>query len=173
MLEGRALPSTLTVTNTLDSGPGSLRGEIAAAASGDTIEFAPSVHGQTITLTSGELALSKSLDIESPVDNPVKISGNHASRVFDIPNNTSATVTLSGLTITQGFVAGVDGGGIFNGFRNTLTVSNCTLSRNTAFQGGGIANLIGTLTVGNSRFFDNTPDNIDGSFTDAGGNTFG
>jgi hypothetical protein len=58
VLEGRALPSTLAVTNTSDtgvSGDGSLRGEIAAA-SGDTIEFAGSVHGQTITLTSGELA---------------------------------------------------------------------------------------------------------------------
>src|SRR6516225_10487779 len=33
-LEGRWVPSTLTVTNNLDSGPGSLRVEIAAANSG-------------------------------------------------------------------------------------------------------------------------------------------
>src|SRR5262245_26346287 len=51
VLEGRALPSTLTVLNTLDSGPGSLRDTIAAAASGDTIKFDSSViHGQPITL---------------------------------------------------------------------------------------------------------------------------
>jgi hypothetical protein len=43
VLEGRALPSTLSVTTLRDSGvagDGSLRGEIAAAQSGDTITFA-------------------------------------------------------------------------------------------------------------------------------------
>jgi hypothetical protein len=34
-LEGRDLPSTLTVLNTADNGPGSLRATIAAAQSGD------------------------------------------------------------------------------------------------------------------------------------------
>jgi hypothetical protein len=66
-LEDRTVPSTLTVTNNLDTsvaGDGSLRGEIAAAQSGDTIVFAPSLAGQTVTLTSGELAINKSLDIE-------------------------------------------------------------------------------------------------------------
>ena len=64
LLEGRALPSILMVTNNSDtgvSGDGSLRGEIAAAASGDTIEFAGNLQGQTITLSKGELALSKNL----------------------------------------------------------------------------------------------------------------
>src|SRR5215471_4691311 len=82
VLEGRALPSTLTVMNTSDtgvSGDGSLRGEIKAAASGDTIEFAGNVRGQTITLSSGELMIDKSLDIEGPVDNPVVISAKGGS----------------------------------------------------------------------------------------------
>src|SRR5262249_21234986 len=51
VLEGRTLPSILRVTNTSDtgvSGDGSLRGEIAAARSGSTIEFASSVQGMTI-----------------------------------------------------------------------------------------------------------------------------
>jgi hypothetical protein len=112
VLEGRALPSTLTVTNTTDtgvSGDGSLRGEIAAAASGDTIAFAGNVHGQTITLNA-VLYLNKNLDIEGGVGNPIVISGNNASQVFEID---SGTVTLSGLTITQGFSV-VFGGGIFN-----------------------------------------------------------
>ena len=149
-LEGRALPSTLTVTNTLDSGAGSLRDTIAAAASGDTIVFAGSVHGQTITLTSGELAISKSLDIESPVAHPVHISGNNASRVFDITSS-SAAVTLSGLTITDGFSD--QGGGIFNA--GTLTVSQCTLSGDSAQLGGAIFNL-GTLTTTNSTLAGNS-----------------
>ena len=56
-LEGRWVPSTLTVLNNLDSGAGSLRADVAAAHSGDQIVFAKSVHA--ITLTSGELALTK------------------------------------------------------------------------------------------------------------------
>ena len=57
-LEDRVVPSTLLVTNNADtgvSGDGSLRGEIAAAQNGDTIRFAHSLAGQTITLNS-ELA---------------------------------------------------------------------------------------------------------------------
>ena len=45
-LEDRTVPSTLMVTNNLDTGvpgDGSLRGEIAAAQSGDTIKFAHSL----------------------------------------------------------------------------------------------------------------------------------
>src|ERR1051325_11414738 len=39
------------VTNTNDSGPGSLRQAIADANSGDTIQFDPALIGQTINLT--------------------------------------------------------------------------------------------------------------------------
>src|SRR5260370_28946289 len=62
-LECRALPSTLTVLNNADSGDGSLRAMLAQASSGATINFAPSLAGQTLTLTSGPLAIHKSLDI--------------------------------------------------------------------------------------------------------------
>ena len=52
------------VMNNLDSGPGSLRAEIAAARSNDTIEFAPSLDGRTITLTSGQLDIAENLTIQ-------------------------------------------------------------------------------------------------------------
>src|SRR5260370_37495043 len=65
-LEDRWVPSTLTVLNNLDSGAGSLRAEIAVAHNGDAIVFAPSLTGQTITLTSGELLLKHSLTIAGP-----------------------------------------------------------------------------------------------------------
>ena len=63
-LEDRTVLSTLTVLNTLDKGAGSLRDTITGAKSGDTIVFAPSLDGQTITLTSDELAINKSMDVE-------------------------------------------------------------------------------------------------------------
>ena len=51
-LEDRCVPSTLRVANLNDSGPGSLRYEIAQAAkSGDTIILDSKLANQTITLT--------------------------------------------------------------------------------------------------------------------------
>src|SRR5258708_1268396 len=63
ILEDRTVLSMWTVTSPADSGDGSLRAMIAAAQNGDQIVFDPSLQGQTITLISGQLALTKSLDI--------------------------------------------------------------------------------------------------------------
>ena len=50
VLEVREVLSTLVVTSPADSGPGTLRDRVSAAASGDVVTFAPSLIGQTITL---------------------------------------------------------------------------------------------------------------------------
>src|SRR5262245_52607758 len=155
-LEGRDVPSTLTVTNNLDSGKGSLRYEIAHANKNTTIDFAPSLDGQTITLTSGELDITTGLTIQGPGAGQLTISGGKNSRVFEV--NAGAPVVLSGLTISGG--AGVarallvnpydgDGGGILN--LSTLTLSGCVVSGNSVGEiglnfGGGIYNA-GTLAL--------------------------
>ena len=94
--------ATITVTNTADSGPGSLRAALASAASGDTINFSLPAPAK-ITLTSGELLVSKSVTIVGPGPSNLAVDGNRASRVFHIaPSN---TVTISSLTVTNGAVA--------------------------------------------------------------------
>jgi uncharacterized protein (TIGR03118 family) len=129
-LEDRTVPSTLTVTSAADSGAGSLRAEIAAAHSGDTIRFDHHLVGQTITLKS-ELAITKSLTIGGLGANQLTISGSHNSRVFDISGNTTE-VQISDLTIADGLVNTATatgplgnvalGGGILNtGAHVTLT----------------------------------------------------
>jgi hypothetical protein len=168
--EDRTVLSTLTVLNALDGGPGSLRDAIAAASKNDTIVFDPSLNGQTITLTSGELAIRQSLDIEGPGANHLAISGNGASRVFDISRG--SLVTIAGLTITHGRADGSapimpsSGGGILN--NGTLTLANDLLSANQTSgdpsaspygrlglaDGGAIDNL-GTLTVSGTTFTSN------------------
>lgn len=153
--------ATLTVANTNDSGLGSLRQAIADATPGDTINF--SVTG-TITLTSGELFISKNLTISGPGASSLAISGNNSSRVFNIG---SGTVAISGLTIQNGNASlGGAGGGIDNG--GTLTVTNSTLSGNSASAGGGIVNF-GALTLANSTLSGNSGGsgilNSDGSTT--------
>src|SRR5947209_3606122 len=83
-LEDRAVPSTLTVLNDHDSGPGSLRQAVldANAAPGpDTIVFAKSVH--KITLTSGELAVTDGVTVAGPGAEKLAVSGNDTSRVLD------------------------------------------------------------------------------------------
>src|SRR5262249_43393382 len=113
--EGRIVPSTLTVLTNADSGPGTLRQAIADSQNGDQIVFDSSLHGQSITLTSGQLAVSKSLDIEGPGADELAVSGNHQSRVFSISGG--VTVTIAGLTITDGLALGgapALGGGILN-----------------------------------------------------------
>jgi phospholipase/lecithinase/hemolysin len=158
------VPSTLTVSNLNDGGIGSLRYELALAQDGATIVFAPGLHG-TITLTSGELQVGQNVTIQGPGADSLAISGNHASRVFEILPG--ATVTMSGLTVTGGVAnpAGSPvlisaGGGIAVDRGATLTLTNANVVGNVANAasavndsstsvlgtGGGIYNA-GTLTV--------------------------
>jgi hypothetical protein len=111
LMEDRTLLSVLTVMNNNDSGSGSLRATIAAAQSGDTIDFSSKLKGETITLTSGELLITDSVTIDGLGANQLAVSGNNASRVFEVA--TGLNVTISGLTITQGYAL-EQGGGILN-----------------------------------------------------------
>src|SRR5262245_11582951 len=103
VLEDRTLPSTFTVLNFLDSGPGSLREAILDANTepgADLIRFAPEARDGTITLTSGELSITDALSIEGPGANRLTVSGNDASRVFRIGSGVS--VNIDDLTIAHG-----------------------------------------------------------------------
>jgi hypothetical protein len=151
-LETRYLPST--VTNLLDSGPGSLRQAILDTPAGGTVDFQADLTG-TITLTSGELAIRKDLTISGPGATAITVSGNNASRVFEIAG--PFTVSVSGLTIADGLADSASGGGILN--NGTLTVTDSVISGNTASSGwgGGVANN-GTLTLSRCTVSGNSAD---------------
>src|SRR5438552_9543906 len=143
----------ITVTNTQDSGPGSLRQALVDANDGDTIDFDPSVNGQTITLTSAELAINRSVMISGPGAQflTISISGIQFTRIFHVMPGQS--VTIDGLKIGE-TLPGDCTGGILNDHAN-LTVSDCIVDQNCAGKnGGGIDNDAGggtaTLTVVNS-----------------------
>src|SRR5262249_28402758 len=121
--------ATITVTNTNDSGPGSLRQALADAHNEDNINFDPSLNGQTITLTSGELVVNKIVSVNGPGPNNLAVDANHASRVFHVSDGASASI--SGLTIINGSPSGLYGGGIYND-HSTLSVINCSLRGNSA-----------------------------------------
>ena len=159
LLEDRTVPSTLTVTSAADDGSTARSATIAAAHNNDTVQFAHQLNGQTVELINGELLINKNLDIEGPGVNRLTISGNSASRVFDVGQNN--TVTIAGLTIANGVVgsnaAGDAGGGVENEVGATLYLLNDVVSNNTAYgiggglwdQPGATANISNTTFVGN------------------------
>jgi len=162
LLSGIATAATITVTNTADSGAKSLRQALAAAASGDTISITAK---GTLTLTSGELLVDKSVNIQGPGAGRLIVSGGGLSRVFHITPNT--VVAISGLTISNGSVSiesgdyfSNAGGGIFNDHAD-LTLDNCVVSGNSARFGGGIFSDSqfggnSTVTISNSTIRDNS-----------------
>ena len=166
-LEDRWLPSTLTVMNNQDSGVGSLRADIAAAQSGDTIVFAPNLNGQTITLTSGELSITKGLTIQGPGAGQLTVSGNNMYRAFEV--NAGQPVILSGLRMIGRDTFGANplvGGAILN--HTVLTVSGCTITGH-AQLGGGIGNF-GTLTVSGCTLIGASASEGSGIFNSTSGN---
>jgi hypothetical protein len=149
------------VTNTSDSGPGSLRQEIAEDAAGDQpVIFAPGLAGATITLTSGPITIKNNLVIEGLGANELTISGGNSSQIFVI---NGGNVSISGLTFTGGL--GSQGGAIESS--GNVTITNCVFSNNLAQDnpsldpnvdsaGGAIVNLKGaTLIVSGSTFTGN------------------
>ena len=147
------VPVNPIVTITSDSGSGSLRDAVAAAAPGDTITFAPGMDGKTILLGGSQILLNKNLTIDaSALVNGVTVSGNQLSRIFEIAPGVS--VTLQGLTLSGGNATD-NGGGIFSS--GSLTLSKCNISGNTTSgNGGGIYNSSGSLNVSNCTLSGNT-----------------
>lgn len=139
--------ATLTVTNTGDTGGGSLREAIVAAGPGDVIEFSAGASG-TISLNSPLPVLLEDITLQGPGAAVLTVSGSQAHRVFQIASG--ATVSISGLTIANGATSDSDpdGAGVRN--QGTLTLEDCVISGNVTSDfglGGGIDNFGGTLEV--------------------------
>lgn len=179
--------ATFTVTNLNDAGAGSLRQAIVdanGAAGADIVAFQPGLTG-TITLTTGQLYITDSIDIQGPGPAVITVSGNNASRVFYLYNGSALLdATISGLTITGGndnIGAGVvnfdenltldtlvitgntaagDGGGLWaDGFNMNLTIQNSTITGNTSGDDGGgiyIEDTGGLLLIDNTVISGNT-----------------
>ena len=173
-LEQRALLAILTVNSLADGpvnltdGTVTLRDAIRAAnndlqvspggptgSGADEIQFQSGLSG-AITLNQGQLGLTSDLRITGPGPTVLTVSGNGATRIFNVDNSLVSvkTVAISGLTITDGAAANASGGGIFN--RENLTLQNSSISGNVAGDGGGIANSGGTLMVQSSTISGNS-----------------
>src|SRR5439155_16301748 len=124
-------------------GVDTLRYCVQQAQPGDTIQFSGAINNQTITLTTGEIAINKDLTIQA-WGQAVTVSGGNSSRIFDV---TAGNVTFNHLKLTGGKVSGNVGGAIFVGDGASVTVNASDFTNNQAASqgdtkgyGGAIAN---------------------------------
>jgi len=167
-----------------DFGPGDLSLREAVGLANNfigphTIRFDPSLSGETITLTLGELlitdamtidasSLARGLTIDASGNDPTPEQDNEdGSRVFNIDDGDDTnvlTVTLSGLTLTGGDKAGW-GGAIRT--REDLTATRSTITDNSARTGGAIRSVFG-LTVVSSTISGNRANDQGGAVAASG-----
>ena len=182
-LEGRTLLSTLTVVNDQDSGPGSLRGEVALARNGATIAFSPKLTGQTIHLTT-PLSLNGNVTFDGSGARGLKVSDSSGVAFNDVGGNLvindmsivggihadGANVEVHDSTISGGHA--FQGGGIYvvNG---NLEINHSTITGNTAVQGGGIYAAGGNVEINHSAISNNTAIGSSGGTGGTGGDAMG
>jgi hypothetical protein len=179
-------PSTCDVTCTLRDAIT----DANANPGNDVITFAPAVTG-TIRLTQGELPISsdQGLTITGPGRAALTVSGDKDnsgtanagdSRIFDVqlPTSTSpgAGVTISGLTLTNGFdpSGGNAGGAIFDNGSAALTIADSAITNSISLDNGGglVKGGSGALTISGTTISGNTAvngggitaNNTDGTF---------
>src|SRR5207302_3758754 len=122
----------------------------------EVITFTPALTANgpaTITLLNALPDLSSDMTIAGPGANMLTVQRSAAGgtpefRIFTI--NSGKTVSISGLTISNGNVTtnGDAGGGVMN--LGTLTLTNSNLYANSAYNGGAVTNSPGAiLTINN------------------------
>ena len=155
-----ARAAVITVMNSNESGAGSLQQAITDANPGDVIVFHQDLAGQTITLTSSTLGITKSLVIDgADLDPHIQISGNNTNQIFNIAG--SIDVSLGHLDLIDG--SNNPGGAIFNN-STSLSIENCLFSGNySGNDGGAIYHIGGTLTISDSTFDGNNANNNGGA----------
>jgi predicted outer membrane repeat protein len=145
----------------------------------DTIQFDPGVFNGSqgaILLSGSELEVSASVSIDGTANGArnVTISGNSASRIFNI-NSGWGTVSISSLTITGGAVDGVNGAGVLIQ-DSVVSFTDCVFSDNVVTTGLGGAieavTLSGTipLTITDCTFSNNSATDNGGAIDSPGAN---
>ncbi|MGI8543892.1 MAG: hypothetical protein ACR2MD_10505, partial [Aridibacter sp.] len=172
LLDRIEIGRNLIVTNTNDSGAGSLRQTIIDAPAGSFISFSETL-GDTISLGS-VIETDKNLTIVGPGAEALTLRG---GGIRQNGNYNGETLVISGLTIADGsglyssgstflgggtnmiltdsIVRGNIQSGIYCGFQGTVTIVRSLISENNARYGGGIHNE-GTVIINDSIISGNT-----------------
>jgi hypothetical protein len=124
--------ATITVTNTNDSGVGSLRQAISDASGADTISIPSGVYRLNSVLT-----VSRSLTFTGAGAATTFLDGQSVTPVMTI-QSPAAVVSISGITVRNGENPTGDGGGILSNVPLTLT-DDAIVGNSSGHNGGGLA----------------------------------
>jgi hypothetical protein len=187
---GTAGAATFIVTNSNDSGAGSLREAITlanASAPPNTVSFDPSVTG-TILLTTGQIKVGAAMSIVGPGAGKLTIDGNANGRIFSIfvtsptcpavdNGGVDFLVRISGLKLTNALRGTTAWGGAIWA-EHSLALDSVIIANSVAASGAGLGFGIQypgqTLTISNSLFLNNVarPVSVLPSRTHWGGGLF-
>ncbi|MBK9439856.1 MAG: hypothetical protein IPN53_00535 [Comamonadaceae bacterium] len=167
---GAASAATFTVTNTNDSGAGSLRQAVADASGSpapNTVNFAPGVSG-TIVLTD-QIWIAGPMSIQGPGASTLTIDANAVSRAFTIGTTfptcpaldnggVDYLVSISGLRLINGKRSTSNvGGAIYT--EHSLTLDSVSIENSFAAHGGGLGYMVQypnqALTINKTSFLNN------------------
>jgi len=155
---------TLTVSNTNNDGPGSLRELINNAADGDLITFSPDLVNLSIVLNT-PIAINRNLTVTGPGADLLQIDGAGANQLFQIRNG--AQVKLSGLSFVNG--NSTSGGAISNSENSLLSIEDSFFTANFASsRGGAIDNNNAELFIRRSTLSENTTLSLGGAINNMG-----
>jgi hypothetical protein len=134
--------TTLPVTSCADDGgAGTLRGVVAGAASGDTVDLS-ALTCSTITLAQGAIQSTvEDLAIQGPGQSLLTVDGADADRVF--VHTGSGTLAIADLAVSHGYLSGDYNGGCVRSYGSIemtrSRVSDCVVAAISYAAGGGVA----------------------------------
>jgi len=148
--------ATIVVNDPGDSDTGcpdacTLRAALAEAQKGTVITFDPALTGP-ITVSSPLQIANLTVAINGPGADVLTIDGAGSTQIFNIQ---ASTVSLSGVTVSNGSISGVGGGMTIMG-ASTVIIDQTTFENNTSTGNGGAIYSEGTLTITNSAFLNNS-----------------
>ena len=143
------------VTNTNDSGYGSLRENVACAVSGDTIRFDAGIDGDSIKLLSGQIIIDKDLVILGNGIGQTIIDGSldNAARLLNITSGSNTDVRDITFQNGGGPSTSNEGGAISTNGNSKFV--DCLFKHNIGTNGGAILGTFGELTLFNCEFHNN------------------
>ncbi|MEZ6057118.1 MAG: right-handed parallel beta-helix repeat-containing protein [Planctomycetaceae bacterium] len=172
-LEDRTLLSTITVTTASDvnvngdglislreaiaiaNSPGTTIDGISSADLHDTIVFASNLDADPIVISGAQININAPLTIQGNGLANTILDGANNSRIFFINYNSAlGEVDLEGLTLRNGNAGSNLGGAVYVNV-GRLSISDCLITDNQAYQGGGIYSYYGTLSIENSTIDNN------------------